>query len=252
MKHVSLFEFWMRTGRHKLSESNELKFNPWHDPDDGLFTFAGQGRHFGRGGSTEAKPAPTERRTSSPAPRAAGPSPQAMRAQLERINREVGERDAFRRQIVSEEGDRNVVYVDTNGFRTVGIGHKVTDADGLNAGDRITDAQKEAFFRADADKALRAARTQMRDAGITDQSLLTPLASVNFQLGPGWKDKFAKTWSLIRARRYGAAAREVEDSKWFRQDTPDRVRAFQAAPMRLERAEQGRRQAQRRVPKGTW
>ena len=108
MKHVSPFEFWLRTGRRKPTEPGELKIKPWH---------------------------------------------------------------------------------------------------GLRPGDRITDAQKEAFWRADADKALRAARAQMRAAGITDQSFLLPLASVNFQLGPGWKDKFVKTWSLISARRYGAAAR---------------------------------------------
>lgn len=248
MKHVSPFEFWLRTGRRKPSGPGELKFNPWHDPDDGRFTFAGQGKHFGRGGVSEAKPPPTARRTWLP-PRA-GPSVQSMQAQLERIDREARERDAFKTHIVPEEGDRNVVYVDTTGNATVGIGHKVTESDGLRPGDRITDAQKEAFWRADADKALRAARAQMRAAGITDQSFLLPLASVNFQLGPGWKDKFVKTWSLISARRYGAAAREAEDSKWFREDTPDRVRAFQAALTRLERAEQGRRQAQRRVPRG--
>lgn len=32
----------------------ELKFNPWHDPQDGRFTFAGQGRHYGAGGSDKA------------------------------------------------------------------------------------------------------------------------------------------------------------------------------------------------------
>jgi len=43
--------------RWTLSRKTEIKFNPWHDPDDGRFTFAGTGRYFGRGGTRgEARP----------------------------------------------------------------------------------------------------------------------------------------------------------------------------------------------------
>lgn len=48
------FSFWLRTGRlpHWVrGGSTERKFNPWHDPDDGRFTFKGTGRYFGRGSS---------------------------------------------------------------------------------------------------------------------------------------------------------------------------------------------------------
>jgi LysM repeat protein len=50
---MSAFEFYLRTGRRvPSSDPNlELKFNPWHDPDDGRFTFAGQGRYFGGSGA---------------------------------------------------------------------------------------------------------------------------------------------------------------------------------------------------------
>lgn len=46
------FSHWLRTGRLPQVRSDdgvELKFNPWHDPDDGRFTFAGSGNHFGAG-----------------------------------------------------------------------------------------------------------------------------------------------------------------------------------------------------------
>jgi hypothetical protein len=51
------FSVWLRTGRLPLqSASNiEVKFNPWHDPNDGRFTFSNSGRYFGgwlRGGFT--------------------------------------------------------------------------------------------------------------------------------------------------------------------------------------------------------
>ncbi|WP_445191342.1 DNA/RNA non-specific endonuclease [Sphingomonas sp. Tas61C01] len=46
------FTFWLRTGRvPNVNDPDgiELKFNPWHDPDDGRFTFAGAGRKSGQG-----------------------------------------------------------------------------------------------------------------------------------------------------------------------------------------------------------
>lgn len=46
------FSLWLRTGRLPdwlKAARAEFKFNPWHDPDDGRFTFAGSGRYFGRG-----------------------------------------------------------------------------------------------------------------------------------------------------------------------------------------------------------
>lgn len=59
------FAIWMRTGRWPdpgASAAIERKFNPWHDPDDGRFTFAGQGRHYGSGGAgSPAATAPRKR-----------------------------------------------------------------------------------------------------------------------------------------------------------------------------------------------
>ncbi|HEY6814778.1 MAG TPA: DNA/RNA non-specific endonuclease [Croceibacterium sp.] len=48
------FSLWLRTGRlprWARGETAEVKYNPWHDADDGRFTFAGTGRYFGRGSS---------------------------------------------------------------------------------------------------------------------------------------------------------------------------------------------------------
>lgn len=48
------FSHWLRTGRLPTAvspEGVELKFNPWHDPEDGRFTFAGAGSHYGSSGA---------------------------------------------------------------------------------------------------------------------------------------------------------------------------------------------------------
>lgn len=49
------FSLYLRTGRRVAAAEIEVKFNPWHDEEDGRFTFAGQGRYFvgGRTGATE-------------------------------------------------------------------------------------------------------------------------------------------------------------------------------------------------------
>ncbi len=45
---MSPFSIYLRTGR-RVTGSIQTKFNPWHDPDDGRFTFAGRGDYFPRG-----------------------------------------------------------------------------------------------------------------------------------------------------------------------------------------------------------
>lgn len=52
---VRAFSYWLRTGRRIANRSSagvEMKFNPWHDPANGQFTFANSGvRHEPWGGS---------------------------------------------------------------------------------------------------------------------------------------------------------------------------------------------------------
>lgn len=51
---VTAFSVWLRTGRRVEGPPVEVKFNPWHDREDGRFTFVGQGNYFPRGGRTGA------------------------------------------------------------------------------------------------------------------------------------------------------------------------------------------------------
>lgn len=54
------FSGWLRTGKLPPVPGScdvELKFNPWHDPTDGRFTFAGAGRRYGGGGDAVASAA---------------------------------------------------------------------------------------------------------------------------------------------------------------------------------------------------
>lgn len=113
----------------------------------------------------------------------------------------------------------------------MGIGHKVLPEDNLRVGDRITQAQSNAFLRRDAERALDAARQQMTQARITDPNFLNALGSVNFQLGTTWNqlpDGFTRTWADIMRGDYNQAAAEAGQSRWATQ-TPARVQQFQDA-----------------------
>jgi hypothetical protein len=60
---------WLRTGALlpvRQPDGIELKFNPWHDPVDGRFTFAGSGHYYGASGGKPAIRAPGRLNRSKP------------------------------------------------------------------------------------------------------------------------------------------------------------------------------------------
>lgn len=115
---------------------------------------------------------------------------------------------------------------------TGGIGHLITDDDydagWDHEGMEITQEQCDAWFREDAQGAMEAAKRQMTDAGITSPDFLPWLASVCFQLGNNWTDKFNTTWGMIKGGHYAGAADHLLSTTWARQ-TPVRVQDFARA-----------------------
>jgi LysM repeat protein len=55
-RQPTAFETYLRTGRRSFHGTVERKFNPWHDPEDGRFTFKEGGRYFPGGGSGARNP----------------------------------------------------------------------------------------------------------------------------------------------------------------------------------------------------
>jgi len=69
------FSVWLRTGRWPTvtpSGNVEVKFNPWHDPADGRFTFTGSGRAYGRSDGNGSSGDGRSGSGGSPTPRSAG------------------------------------------------------------------------------------------------------------------------------------------------------------------------------------
>ena len=139
---------------------------------------------------------------------------------------------AFRNLMILREGVRNTVYADSRGLPTVGIGHLVQPSDNLRIGATITNQQVNDFFAADSAGALTAAYDQSAEAGITSLGFIPTLASVNFQLGTDWTEKFPHTWQMIRNGQYTEAAHALTGTLW-QQQTPIRVADFQNALLAL-------------------
>ncbi|HEY3888896.1 MAG TPA: hypothetical protein VGL73_10005 [Caulobacteraceae bacterium] len=123
---------------------------------------------------------------------------------------------------------QQVVYLDKTLHPTVGIGHKIVAADNLKVGDTVSPERVQQLWQGDLSQAVNVAKSQAAEAGITDPAFIPELASLNFQLGPNWRAQWPKTWRLIEAGNYQAAADAFNKSDWNRQ-TPARVQAIVAA-----------------------
>lgn len=134
-------------------------------------------------------------------------------------------RDMWLEKALLREGERLTVYVDTEGYPTVGIGHKVLPEEGLKVGDRITKARSRELFWQDTKTAEIAALRQAKEVGIKNDGFICALISVNFQLGTNWTKKFKTTWPAIVRGDFDTAISNLRRSKWYRQ-TPVRVEDF--------------------------
>ena len=126
------------------------------------------------------------------------------------------------------EGEKYVVYYDSLGKPTGGIGHLLLPSDGLKVGAKIDPATVKRWFTHDGATAMDAAVSQCKLAGITSQAFLPYLASVNYQLGIRWNQKFPNTWKMIVAGQYAQAASALVGTIWQKQ-TAVRTNDFQKA-----------------------
>jgi len=135
-----------------------------------------------------------------------------------------------RTKMVKEEGYRQVVYKDSLGKPTVGIGHLVHPKDKLKVGNKITKDRVELLFKSDVSKSIKAAMTQAQEIGQFEYDFILALTSVNFQLGNNWPSKWPNTYKQLNNGNFNAVIKAVKNSKWARQ-TPKRTEAFIMALM---------------------
>ena len=155
--------------------------------------------------------------------------------------------DIWRKHAVLREGRVAHVYLDTEGFKTAGIGHLLTpeEAEKYNVGDKVTQEQIDDWFKADTQHAEFAALRQAKEIGCKQDWFIAALISVNFQLGNNWTKKFFTTYPAIVAGDFDKAIENISRSKWYRQ-TPvraedfiyalERLKEFRARPLKKTRS----------------
>ena len=126
--------------------------------------------------------------------------------------------------IYDDEGKSLVVYRDSLANLTVGIGHKVVEADNLGAGDEISDELCAALFVTDLKTAEEGAWKLWHNLGTRGgPSVLHVLTCMVFQMGLAGVGKFKKMLAALAINDYAEARKEMLDSKWAREDTPERA-----------------------------
>src|SRR5690606_1712131 len=120
----------------------------------------------------------------------------------------------FYSQLAKHEGFSEKVYKDSEGFDTIGFGHKVKPGEDWSKG--ITREEAMLLLQQDAAEAIGYARTlpywdQLND---TQQNLV---AEMIFNVGFEGFKKFKKTNRLLEQGKFEEASKEMLKSKWAKQ-----------------------------------
>ncbi len=118
-------------------------------------------------------------------------------------------------ELIDEEGLSLTVYKDSLGYPTVGVGHLLTAKDG-----NFTNITLEYAGKLLAED-IRIAKGELREKLLV-YSELDPvrqyvLLSMCFNMGIGKLLQFKKMILALENKDYVLAAREMHDSKWFKQ-----------------------------------
>ena len=112
------------------------------------------------------------------------------------------------------EGDTCEVYLDTNGYLTVGVGHQ------LAIGSKIPQEAVEAIFRADYQEVVEG----YNSLGLTlDNDRRGVVINMLFQMGLTRFKGFKRFITRLREKDWAWAAYEMWDSKWRRKERSKRA-----------------------------
>jgi GH24 family phage-related lysozyme (muramidase) len=120
----------------------------------------------------------------------------------------------------AHEGESLTVYLDTRGFDTVGIGHKVLPEDKLFPGDTITKERSAALYLSDRQKAVDAARRLAPKFDTFPDPAQAGLVDMIFNMGEKTVSEMTNTLALINKQDWTAVAAKIDSSafdKWRNQ-----------------------------------
>lgn len=126
----------------------------------------------------------------------------------------------IRDDLIRHEGVVLEVYLDSEGLKTIGIGHLVTKSDPewtWPTGTEISEERAFTAFGDDLQSAIEDTEATIDDLYSHPDNVVRVLVNMMFNLGKTRFRKFKKMLHAIRECDYATAAEEMVDSKWYHQ-----------------------------------
>ena len=133
----------------------------------------------------------------------------------------------LKEQIKLDEGYRDCIYLDHLGNRTVGYDHFVSNKDWFRdekVGFRLRERDLELLLIGDLAAARRDCELLFNDFNDLPGEVKLICANMAFQLGVNRLGTFKKMIKAVNERDYQTASVEMLDSKWAKQQTPERAK----------------------------
>ena len=118
------------------------------------------------------------------------------------------------------EGVVNEIYVCTEGFKTLGVGHLLKKGDveyDLPIGTQISEEVVERYFKDDLNQAIKDTERLVDDLYNHPDNVVRVLVNMMFNLGITKFAKFKKMLAAVNNQDYATAGDEMRDSKWYGQ-----------------------------------
>ncbi|ELP4329371.1 glycoside hydrolase family protein [Shigella sonnei] len=115
--------------------------------------------------------------------------------------------------------DKFYPYVDTEGYGTIGYGHKILDSEREKFKNGISAIDADLLLAWDIDRTVKDVKSLGLDLPQDWQDFLVIMT---FQLGLGGVKKFRKMLAALDRKDWKEAIRQAKDSLWYRQ-TPNRL-----------------------------
>tara|TARA_B100001063_G_scaffold63480_1_gene57485 strand:- start:943 stop:1398 length:456 start_codon:yes stop_codon:yes gene_type:complete len=131
--------------------------------------------------------------------------------------------DDLKARVRLHEGVRTVMYLDTLGKATIGIGHLIQPHERTRyaEGVEISMEEVEELFDIDLNRAAAGADLLIDECVGHDlpDNVSEVILEMVFQLGTNGVRKFKNMWKAMREKRWKDASTEMKDSKWHAQTT---------------------------------
>ena len=113
-------------------------------------------------------------------------------------------------QLIRHEGKRNKPYRDTVGKLSIGIGRNLDDVG-------LRDDEIYILLENDIETAVNGIRKLVRGFDGLTENRKAVLVNMMFNMGYLTLSKFSNTLKAVEEGRYEDAAKEMENSKWYKQ-----------------------------------